>query len=271
MFTCHLVCYPWDLLDEGIDDVLDHLQDQIGATGLSLVAACDEITQFRPHAAAEPKIYTSTGGVFFQPSADKYEATRLKPPAWDQHRKMDTVAKIASHCAARQLDLRLSVSPFRSHRLVAKHADVACKNAYHIASKCSMCLTNADVQEYLLSLVRDLSEYDDASAIVFDEVQWPSATDPIPYVQALATLDRGEVALLNICFCESCLQAADRAGGDGQAAMKQTRSLLDRLCHADSPAVCPGLRPAISVSTNISTAGRISTSSIHQAAGGKLT
>ena len=48
VFACHVDCYPWDVLDEGIEDVLERLQDQVGATGVTLAVAGDELEQFRP-------------------------------------------------------------------------------------------------------------------------------------------------------------------------------------------------------------------------------
>lgn len=234
MFTCHIHCHPWDLLDEGVDEVLDRLQGQVGATGITLITAGDEIELFRPHPGAEPRIYRSSGGVYFQPNERIYQATRLKPPVWEQHRKMDVLGKISEHCADRQLDLRSSISPLSCKRLVSKHPEAACKNAYGIASRSAICPLNPDVSEYLLSLVRDLSGYDDVSAIVLEEIQRPPATDPAPYVQALAMFDTEAVNLLDFCFCESCLQAADRAGVDGQAALRCTQAVLDRLCREET-------------------------------------
>ncbi len=203
MFDCHIYCYPWDLLDEGLDEVLDRLHDQVGATGLTLVAVGDEEEQFRPHQSAEPRIYRTAGGVYFQPNEQYYQATRLKPPLWDQHRKMDVLAKISEGCASRQLDLRLNVSLFLSRRLVAKHSEVACKNAYGLSTTAAMCVINPDVQQYLVSLLRDLSDYDDVSAIVLEDVERPSATDSGPYVQAMAMFDTDVTDILSICICES--------------------------------------------------------------------
>jgi len=235
MFTCHVSCYPWDLLDEGIDRVLDRLQDQVGAGGLMLVACCDELEQFRPHPDAEPRIYRTSGGVYFHPNADTYQATRLKPPLWEQHRKMDALAKISERCADRQLDLRLSLSPLHSRRLIGKHPEIACKNAWDIPSRSALCPANPDVQEYLAALFRDLSVYDDVSGIVLDAVEWPAATDLLPDMDAMATLGQHASALLRLCFCESCLQRAGSAGIDAQAAKRCTFTLLDRLCRAGHP------------------------------------
>ncbi len=229
MFACHMRCYPWDLLDEGLTDVLDCLRDRIGATGLTLIVATDEMEQFRPRSGVEPRIHRTTGGVYFLPNEQKYQATRLKPPVWEQHRKMDVLAKVSEECAGRQLDLRVGLSPLLSRRLVSKHPEAACKNAYGIASRNALCPGNPDVRQYVLSLVGDLSGYDDVSAIVLEDVQRPSATDPAPHVQALAMFDTDVADLLNVCFCESCLQGAEHDSIDGQAALRCVRSALDRL------------------------------------------
>ncbi len=235
MFACHIRCYPWDLLDEGLTDVLDCLRDRIGATGLTLIVATDEMEQFRPRFGVEPRIYRATGGVYFLPNEEKYQATRLKPPVWEQHRKMDVLAKVSEECASRQLDLRVSINPLLCRRLVGKHPEAACKNAYGIATRNALCPGNPDVRQYVLSLVGDLSGYDDVSAIVIEDVQRPPATDPGPHVQALAMFDTDVADLLNVCFCESCLQGAERDGIDGQAALRCVRSALDRLSSRVNP------------------------------------
>lgn len=235
MFACHICCYPWDLLDEGLPDVLDCLRDRIGATGLTLIAATDEMEQFRPRCGVEPRVYRTAGGVYFQPNEQKYQATRLKPPAWEQHRKMDVLAKVSEECAGRQLDLRVGINPLLSRRLVSKHPEAACKNAYGIASRMALCPANPDVRQYVLALVSDLSGYDDVSAIVVEDVQRPPATDPAPHVQALAIFDTDVADLLSVCFCESCLQGAERDGIDGQAARRCVRSALDRLSARANP------------------------------------
>jgi len=235
MFACHISCYPWDLLDEGLGDVLDCLRDRVGATGLTLIVATDEMEQFRPRCGVEPRIHRTTGGVYFLPNEEKYQATRLKPPVWEQHRKMDVLAKVSEECAGRQLDLRVGLSPLLCRRLVGKHPEAACKNAYDITSRNALCPGNPDVRQYVLSLVGDLSGYDDVSAIVLEDVSRPPATDPAPHVQALAMFDTDVADLLNVCFCESCLQGAERDSIDGQAALRCVRSALDRLSSRATP------------------------------------
>lgn len=230
MFQCFVQCYPWDLLDEGVEHVLDMLQGQAGASGVTLVLACDQLEQFRPHAGIEPKIYRGSGGVFFQPNLDHYSATPLKPPRWEQHRNLDALAKVFEACATRALDLRLSVSPFHSHRLVHKHPAIAARNAFGVDSRSALCLAHPDVREYLMAVVRDLSASYEASGLVLEEVQWPPATDTVPYLQAMALLFSDVAALLNVCFNESSMRAASAAGVDAPAALRCTRSLLERFC-----------------------------------------
>ncbi len=240
MFGCHVYCFPWDLLDEGVDRVLDRAQNEMGATGLTLVVLGDEIEQFRPHPAVTPRIYRTAGGVYFRPQAGCYSASRLKPPRWEQHHDRDLVSEVSRHCADRRLDLRLSIAPFQAQRLVREYPQIACKNLFGIASRSAVCPSNPDVQAYMAAVCRDLSAYDDCSAIVLDDVQWPAATDLTPYLDATAMIGGDVSDLLSTCYCESCLQAAAAVDVDAQAARRAAQELLEQLCreaHHTPPAV----------------------------------
>ena len=47
MFDVHLLCYPWDVSESRADAVLDRVRGEIGATGLTVVAATRPVCQLR--------------------------------------------------------------------------------------------------------------------------------------------------------------------------------------------------------------------------------
>lgn len=232
MFDCTVQCYPWDLVDEDIDLVLDRLQGQVGATAIGLVVACDHVENLRPHVAAKPRVYRTSGGVFHKPDDTRYETTRLRPAPWGEHRNIDMVARTSERCAARRLDLWLMAYPFHSQRIVAKHTDSACKNLLDVPSRRSLCPSNADVREYIRALLGELSVYDDASTIVIGHAERPSATDGAAAVDADLLIGPVAADLLSLCFCESCLQMACAHDVDGPAALHAAQRLFDERCHS---------------------------------------
>ena len=58
MFEAMVSAYPWDVLDEGIDEVLDRLHGELGATGLILWAGCAPLLHVRGR-EIEPRIVRS--------------------------------------------------------------------------------------------------------------------------------------------------------------------------------------------------------------------
>ena len=78
MFQTNLWCYLWDLVDEGIDPVLDRLQGEAGATGVSVATCYHSVDQLRPHPGISPRTFRSAGGAQFQPASDRYAATRIR-------------------------------------------------------------------------------------------------------------------------------------------------------------------------------------------------
>ena len=49
MFQTLVSCYLWDLVDEGIEEVLDRLQGEAGATGVGVGVCCPRTAVLRPH------------------------------------------------------------------------------------------------------------------------------------------------------------------------------------------------------------------------------
>src|SRR5262245_51135611 len=104
MFSCHVHCQPWDLLSEGVDAVLDLIQGQMGAGGLTVPVVCGGTPPvFRPHAQALPRVLHSSGGVYFNPQAQRYRISRIDPPLASEVRRRDLLAMACERCADRGL------------------------------------------------------------------------------------------------------------------------------------------------------------------------
>jgi hypothetical protein len=228
MFICSVYCHPWDLLDETIDTVLDTLQGRIGAGSLTLLVVCDEAREiFRPHARAQPRVLSSTGGVYFAPDAQRYSSSRLAPPLASETRRRNLLALAGEQCSARGLDLRAAVKPWRSVRLASRHPECAKKDLCGHASLGALCPYNPDVRAYLLGLAGDLSADDNLGAIVLDLADLTPGAGPsfVP-----PSCDRAAALLLDLCFCESCLQQAAGSNVDGEAALRTAGQRLEQSC-----------------------------------------
>ena len=226
MLRALITAYPWDLVDEGIDTVLDRLQGEVGVTGLSLWASVPPVTQLRSRNVS-PRVFRTSGGLCFPPSTEYYNDTRCKPVIADRIPGRGPLRKIADACASRGLHLRLIVSAAATGGVAQRHPEMACKNVFDDSSETSICLANPDVQSYLCDIVADVSSnYGPAEvSLAYYVLAWPEA-----FGQGLGvgvTLPDADRSLLSLCFCEFCHQKATAAGVDVAATAQTTRMILE--------------------------------------------
>ena len=225
--TTFLTAHPSDVLDAGVDFVLDRVCGELGATGLAVWAALPATNRLcvRQDAAC---FDSSPGGLLFAPQVRHYQASRLKPIVAQDAKGRDPLARIAAACDERSTPLRVCVSATRTGLLAARHSEMAAKSFLDVASQKSLCPANPDVGAYLVGLARDLSESHHLAGVHFADftIHWSEAFDP--------TLETGvEVAdvvrtLLSVCFCESCRQAAGAAGVEFEPALALVKAVVEK-------------------------------------------
>ena len=129
MLKAFLTAYPWDLIDEGVDAVLDRLHGEVGISGVSVWVASPPVVQLRVRDVG-PRVVRSRGGLFFHPDEQPYAATRCKPIVSGWVKGRHPLTRIAEACAERAMDLRVIVSAAMTGRLAQRHAEMACKNVF---------------------------------------------------------------------------------------------------------------------------------------------
>jgi len=225
----NLWSYLWDLVDGGIDDVLDYLQGEMGITGLSVATSYPEIDQLRPRDAIKPRIFRSAGGVQFQPQSAHYHSTRMRPVVAAWLKKSNPLTAVAEACAKRHLRLRAWHVCCDSPVTASRYAGNTVKNVFGDSSRRWLCPANPDVREYLRATVEDLSEHYPFETIELDRLSFPSAKRGMAPLQT--GIDLGEMGtwLTDLCFCESCRQSATREGIDVEAASQSAQATLRQL------------------------------------------
>ncbi|MFQ5590614.1 MAG: hypothetical protein ACE5HE_05590 [Phycisphaerae bacterium] len=227
MLACYFAAYPWDLIDEGVDAVLDCLQGEVGVDGLTVWAATPPVLQLRMR-SVEPRVFRTDGGAAFQPCADHYTTSRCKPIVAEWVKTRNPLATIAEACAKRNLRLRARVSATLTGRLVDHNPHMASKSVFGTYSRASACLANPDVQEYLCGLATDLCATYGLSGLAVTDLQsgWVEAFSE--RLQPASVLGDEQRRLLSICSCESCYQKTGAAGVDLNRVLQWANTRLQR-------------------------------------------
>lgn len=227
MFSTYITAYPWDLLDEGVDDVVDYVHGELGVEGLAVWAAAPACNQLRVR-LVEPRFVQSDGGFLFRPGEEAYAGTRCKPVVASFVKTRCPLDGIAKACDESGLKLRLMISAAKIGRMAKRQPEMACVNLYGAKAKGDLCLANPDVQALLVALVKDVAgRYSPDSITMRDlAIRWDDDLPP----------DSGAVlgglsalrAIMSLCFCESCQQRSGEQGVDASQVKRLATVFIDQ-------------------------------------------
>ncbi len=226
-FQAYISAYPWDVVDEGVETVLDRLHGEMGVTGLSLWVGVPRVTQLRVR-EVQPRMFRTLGGLFFQPGQELYETTRCKPVVSTWLKGRNPLSRIAQGCSDREFKLRAMVSAASTGLLARRHPQTACKNVLGAESLSCVCLSNPDVQSYVCSLVSELSQGYTLSGLVLVGFRVGCSDPWSEGVQPSGAVGHTEASLLSLCFCESCQQGASAADIDIASAKRCALTVLQK-------------------------------------------
>ncbi|HPD30200.1 MAG TPA: hypothetical protein PLL20_09415 [Phycisphaerae bacterium] len=218
MFEVNMWTYPWDLVDEGIDRALDRLKGEAGVTGVSLAVTYHSIEQLRPHPDVTPRTFRSPGGAQFQPKPELYAATRIRPVVAPWLKKSNPLAAVSEACDKLGLKLRAWTVCCHGSAMVAKYPAFAMKDVFGDSSVNWLCPVNPDVREYLRALVEDLTTHYLFDTVELERPSFPEKLHSHAHHKIGVVLGPVGEFLCNLCFCESCRQAAERDGVNVEAA-----------------------------------------------------
>lgn len=225
MLRAFVTAYPWDLADH-LERSLDHLQGEVGITGLHLWANVPPVCELRA-GDDRPRILRDSGGLTFQPDGGTLRGTSWRPILCDWARTREAVTNIVAACDARGLELRFALSISDGGRIPLHHPESACVNALGAASHFSGCPNDREVEGYGRAIIDELGRRWEKRAIVLHDF-FPAWSD---HAHGKWNLPAGcggvERAALSVCFCESCCQVSAAAGVDVTTARKQTVAIID--------------------------------------------
>lgn len=228
-FQATMRVHLFDLLEEGVETVLDRLQGQAGLTGIIVPLLIPTESVLRPHADVSPHRLTVRGGLQFQPNAERYAASRLRPVVAEWLRKRDPLAEVLETCERRGLSVEGEIICCVNDVLAERHPGCAVKDVFGEQDDRRLCPANLDTREFLCGLVEDAMDGRGLTALRLLELRYPElppssrgffpvlsgTSDVIPRLQAM-------------CFCESCRQLAARDGVNVNRAAAGVRSELER-------------------------------------------
>lgn len=225
--------YPWDLLDEGTEQVLDVLQRETWTNSVYLVALMHDekrpLTDFYyPHNPRRRVHWTEDSRAYWAIRPDAYANTRIKPLVSEIPELAENDWQQELVNAARRRGM--TVGAELSHTWVDKERargeliDCVQRDVYGRPLDQQLCFNNPDVRAYAAALYRDLAANYDIDYIMTCVRGFNPGTPPRP---AEDELQRLTAVSLGGCFCEHCAAASTRRGLDWSAITERVRWIAD--------------------------------------------
>lgn len=226
--------YPWDLLDEGVERILDVLQEETRCNAAYLVALMHDekrpLTDFYyPHNPRRKVYWTEDSRAYWRPDTQSYRDSRIKPRLSDNPELQGTdwlqVLIDASRRRGMSTGAELSHTWLDKERAATEFIDVVQRDIHGRPFDQQICFNHPDVRAYAIALYTDLAQHYDIDMIQTCVRGFNPGRAP-----AVATEPGRLVGLaLGGCFCAHCEQAARRAGLDWAAIVRRLRGLADGL------------------------------------------
>lgn len=227
--------YAWDMLDEGIEPMLDVLQRETLTNSTYLVALMHDekrpLTDFYyPHNPRRKVYWTEDSRAYWRARPEAYRDSRIKPRPSDRPelRERDWLQELvdASRRRGMTVGAELSHTWVDKERTREELRDCVQVDVNGNRFDQQICFNHPDVRAYGIALYVDLTANYDIDFVMtcvrgFNPGRQPPATQASSEVQRLAGV------VLGGCFCEHCRRAAERRGLDWPAIVERVRWLAD--------------------------------------------
>lgn len=242
--------YPWDVLDEDVDRALDVIA-ALGLRTISLATAYHGVEQVRPRLAGAKYFVAPDAAVYFQPTAELYAATRIKPypsPLLSDGR--DPLRVIGEECRKRGISLTSWTVCLHNAFQGRRHPDCCVRNVYGDVFTSSLDPTNPEARAYVVALCRDLAATGVVDLLELESIGFGGR--PHFHVHEKIGVEPGPAGwfLFTLPASASARALGERAGVDVDRLFAEVRRTLDPVFRdgrplpgdpADLAATIPGL------------------------------
>jgi hypothetical protein len=228
--------YAWDLLDEGLEPILDALQRETLANSTYLVALMHDekrpLTDFYyPHNPRRKVYWTEDSRAYWVPRPEAYRDSRIKPRLTDnpELQGRDWLHELIEGSRKRGMTVGVELSHtwIDKERARDELADCVQRDVYGQAFDQQICFNHPDVRAYALALYTDLIDGYDVDFVQTCVRGFNPGRSQSSTASAAAELQRLVGVALGGCFCEHCRAAAERRGIHWDEMVSRLRWLAD--------------------------------------------
>lgn len=234
--------YPWDLMDEGPEEVLRRVRDDAGVSTINLAVCYHAGLFLLPHNPRRKIYFPMDGSIYYRPDPRAHHGRLLQPLIHSMVHQADPLETAMTWGARLGVNVAAWVVITHNTRLGMEHPSCVQINAFGDPHYPSLCPAHPEVRAYAAGIVLDVARYH-PGAIVIESMEYMPVEHGYHHeVMGIALTPMASI-LLGLCFCEHCLSHAARAGVDGEAVRRATAGMIEAFFMGHGPAMNPELDP----------------------------
>jgi len=231
--------YPWDIHDEGIENILDNLQKYAGNNAAYMVTLMHHEKRplhanYYPHNPIRKRYLAEDSRAYFTIHPEMYKNSRIRPLTTDRDFLKGTDWLEVFIKALRKRGMKpgaeISHTPLDSERGQKEFSDCIQRDVYGNPPEYGrftwqqLCWNSADAREYVYSIARDLAAHYDLDMIQNCCLLYnPGRLDLHPFLGVA----------LGGCFCGNCKKEAESQGIEFEAVKRAVKKWADLLIAED--------------------------------------
>lgn len=227
--------YPWDIHDEGMENILDNLQQYAGNNAAYMLALMHHEKRplhanVYPHNPKRKRYLAEDSRCYFTLHETEYSHSRIKPlnSECDFLQGTDWLEIFTKALRKRGMKTGAEIShtPLDSVRGRVEFSDCIQRNVYGLPPEYGrfthqqLCWNSEDARDYVCALARDLVKHYDLDMLQTCSFLYnPGRLDLHPFLGVV----------LGGCFCDNCQREAKKQGLDFATMKRAARSWADVL------------------------------------------
>ena len=226
MLETSCLLFAGDLAGEGIETVLDNLEQRAGLGGVTPAFVYHAARDVFPRNPLHRVVLQERGAHFFPPEPRLYDQGLVQPAVSPLARERDVLAETCEAAAVRGLKVHAWTVFLHTDR-AGEYPSCSPQNAFGYLNEGEFCPANPDARAYVRALAADVSRYE-VQTILAESLHYHPFEHGYHHERYFISLAPITRFLLGLCFCGHCLAAARGRGVDATRVHEVVRTELDR-------------------------------------------
>ena len=221
-----IYAYAWDLADEGVSNVAAEAS-ALGLNTITVAGSYHAGKFLRPHGRSGKVYFPEDGTVYFNADLPRYGA--IKPVVNSLVATRDVLRELTG---ARQVATNVWLVLLHNSRLGERHLQSTVANAFGDRYIYSLCPSAPSAREYAVALCKNVTDAYPVAGISFETPGFLPFAHGYHHEFAMVKPNRWLENCLGLCFCEHCVNGAEKAGID--AGRLKTRVRDEIQCYLEN-------------------------------------